>query len=100
MERAKIQVKELEERKALTSGQQGEPEKPRMNIQGAKLGGRARSRHQLTTLLNEAYMNREALEERIAQGKRNRKEAGTKYGKISSGKPIAANSALNFLPGF
>jgi hypothetical protein len=25
-------------------------------------------------------MNREVLEERIAQGKRNRKEAGTKYG--------------------
>jgi hypothetical protein len=31
-------------------------------------------------LLKEAYENREALEERIAQGKRNRKEAGNKYG--------------------
>lgn len=50
------------------------------NLQGAKLGGRARSRHQLTTLLTEAYSNREALEEKIAEGRRNRKEAGKKYG--------------------
>jgi hypothetical protein len=31
-------------------------------------------------MLTEAYTNREALEEKIAQGKRNRKEAGNKYG--------------------
>lgn len=49
-------------------------------LQAAKLGGMARSRHQLSTLLNEAYTNREALEERIAEGRRNRKEAGNKYG--------------------
>ena len=48
--------------------------------QGAALGGRARSRHQLSTLLTEAYQNRESLEEKIAQGRRNRKEAGNKYG--------------------
>jgi proline-rich protein PRCC len=41
----------------------------------------ANSRHQLSTLLKQAYENREALEEQIAQGKRNRKEAGNKYGK-------------------
>ena len=41
----------------------------------------ANSRHQLSTLLKQAYDNREALEEQIAQGKRNRKEAGNKYGK-------------------
>jgi proline-rich protein PRCC len=46
------------------------------------MSGVARSRHQLSTLLKEAYENREALEERIAQGKRNRKEAGNKYGKL------------------
>jgi hypothetical protein len=44
------------------------------------MSGVARSRHQLSTLLKEAYENREALEERIAMGKRNRKEAGNKYG--------------------
>lgn len=33
MERAKVQVKELEERKALTKGDQDELDKPRMNIQ-------------------------------------------------------------------
>jgi len=49
-------------------------------FQASKLSGIARSRHQLSTLLKEAYENREALEEKIAQGKRNRKEAGNKYG--------------------
>lgn len=51
-----------------------------MDLQASKLSGIARSRHQLSTLLKEAYENREALEERIAEGRRNRKEAGNKYG--------------------
>jgi proline-rich protein PRCC len=80
MENAKREIQEREERKALTHGAGGAPDAPRMNIKGAKLGGRARSRHQLSTLLTEAYENREALEERIAEGRRNRKEAGNKYG--------------------
>jgi hypothetical protein len=33
-------------------------------------------------LLNEAYENREALEDKIAEGRRNRKEAGNKYGRF------------------
>ncbi|KAI0035098.1 mitotic checkpoint regulator, MAD2B-interacting-domain-containing protein, partial [Vararia minispora EC-137] len=80
MERAKREVQELEERKMLTTGGDRVPEGPRMNIQGAKLGKGARTRHQLTTLLADAYANREALEAKIAEGKRNRKEAGNKYG--------------------
>lgn len=44
------------------------------------MSGIARSRHQLATMLHEAYANREALEDQIAQGRRNRKEAGNKYG--------------------
>ncbi|KIK91948.1 hypothetical protein PAXRUDRAFT_830411 [Paxillus rubicundulus Ve08.2h10] len=85
MEKARREIKEREEKKALTAGkagkqEDGEPAMPKMNVRGAKLGAVARSRHQLTTLLTEAYMNREALEERIAQGRRNRKEAGNKYG--------------------
>ena len=48
------------------------------------MSGIARSRHQLSTLLKEAYENREALEEQIAQGKRNRKEAGNKYGSCAT----------------
>jgi proline-rich protein PRCC len=82
MARARVEVQEREARKALTSGAatEGDAEAPRMNVQGAKLGKQARSRHQLTTLLTEAYANRDLLEERIAQGKRNRKEAGMKYG--------------------
>ncbi|KAK1236525.1 hypothetical protein PQX77_000218 [Marasmius sp. AFHP31] len=80
MERAKREVKELEERKAITKVAQGEPAQPNMKLNASKMSGIARSRHQLATMLNEAYMNREALEEKIAEGRRNRKEAGNKYG--------------------
>ncbi|KAM0748743.1 hypothetical protein T439DRAFT_71963 [Meredithblackwellia eburnea MCA 4105] len=48
--------------------------------QQAKVGGRARSKHQLSALLSEAVQNRDELEERIAQGRINRKSAGNKYG--------------------
>jgi proline-rich protein PRCC len=70
MERAKKEIKEREERKALTGGaaKEGQLAEPRMNIKGAKLGKMAKGRHQLTTLLAEAYQNREALEDRIAEG--------------------------------
>ncbi|KAH9843033.1 mitotic checkpoint regulator, MAD2B-interacting-domain-containing protein, partial [Rhodofomes roseus] len=81
MERAKKEIQEIEEKKALTTGGADVPAAPKMNVKGAALGGRARTRHQLSTLLTEAYQNRDALEERIAQGRRNRKEAGNKYGK-------------------
>ncbi|EPQ58275.1 hypothetical protein GLOTRDRAFT_126767 [Gloeophyllum trabeum ATCC 11539] len=80
MERAKKEIQEREEKKRLTQGGDEAPAAPKMNIKGAALGGRARSRHQLSTLLTEAYSNRKALEEKIAQGRRNRKEAGMKYG--------------------
>lgn len=85
MEKARLEIQVREERKALTAGKggkdaDGEPEMPKMNVKGAKLGTVARARHQLTTLLTDAYLNREALEEKIAQARRNRKEAGNKYG--------------------
>ncbi|OBZ75076.1 putative phosphatidate cytidylyltransferase [Grifola frondosa] len=80
MEKAKREIQEREEKKALTTGGAEVPLAPKMNIKGAALGGRARTRHQLASLLTEAYQNREALEEQIAQGRRNRKEAGNKYG--------------------
>ncbi|KAK0459760.1 mitotic checkpoint regulator, MAD2B-interacting-domain-containing protein [Desarmillaria tabescens] len=80
MERAKKEIKEREERKAITKGAGDAPEKPKMNINASKLSGIARSRHQLSTMLKEAYENREVLEEKIAEGRRNRKEAGNKYG--------------------
>lgn len=79
--REEIQVKE--ERKALTQAKD-QTAAPRMNIKGAALSGRARTRGQLATLLTEAYQNREAYEDRIAQGRRNRKEAGNKYGEWTS----------------
>jgi len=71
-----------EERMELTkrTRTEGERQLPNMNINPQKLGGLAGRRHQLHSLLTEAYMNREAIEEKIAQGKRNRKEAGNKYG--------------------
>ncbi|KIY43376.1 hypothetical protein FISHEDRAFT_62480 [Fistulina hepatica ATCC 64428] len=80
MERAQALVRDHEERKALTRGVDAGEEKPKMNITASKLSGIARSRHQLATMLHEAYSNREALEEKIAEGRRNRKEAGNKYG--------------------
>nr|XP_019014072.1 uncharacterized protein I206_00151 [Kwoniella pini CBS 10737]OCF52853.1 hypothetical protein I206_00151 [Kwoniella pini CBS 10737] len=42
--------------------------------------GLASQRHQLTSLLNTAYTQREELEDRIAQNKKNMRMAGTKYG--------------------
>ncbi|KAJ8521629.1 hypothetical protein ONZ45_g1679 [Pleurotus djamor] len=80
MEKARIEIQERESRKAVTKDAAGEPAKPRMNIDPAKQSGRARSRHQLSSLLTEAYTNREVLEDKIAEGRRNRKEAGNKYG--------------------
>lgn len=80
MEKSKLEMKIREERKAVTQGARGTPAAPRMTMTASKMSGIARSRHQLSTLLRDAYENREALEEKIAQGKRNRKEAGNKYG--------------------
>ena len=95
MEKAKKEVQEREEKKSLTQGSGGDAAAPKMNIkvrsphlnlsylcilselQGSK---GARKRGQLSSLLVEAYQNREALEEKIAEGRRNRKEAGNKYG--------------------
>ncbi|EKM82647.1 hypothetical protein AGABI1DRAFT_111236 [Agaricus bisporus var. burnettii JB137-S8] len=79
MERAKVEIKEREERKALTKAA-GPVEEPKVKFNASKLSGIARSRHQLSTLLRDAYENRETLEEKIAEGRRNRKEAGNKYG--------------------
>ena len=50
--------------------------------QGSKVSKGARKRGQLASLLVEAYQNREALEEKIVEGRRNRKEAGNKYGAV------------------
>ncbi|WWC90145.1 uncharacterized protein L201_005078 [Kwoniella dendrophila CBS 6074] len=44
--------------------------------------GLASQRHQLTSLLNTAYTQREELEDRIAQNKKNMRMAGTKYGML------------------
>ena len=44
------------------------------------MSGTARQRHQLSTLLMDAYTHRAEIEDKIAQAKRNRKESGNKYG--------------------
>ncbi|EJD02286.1 uncharacterized protein FOMMEDRAFT_168783 [Fomitiporia mediterranea MF3/22] len=71
-----------EEKKAITekAGSETDRPVPKAAMNPTKMSGVARSRHQLHSLLADAFMNREALEEKIAQGKRNRKEAGNKYG--------------------
>ncbi|KAJ6630842.1 mitotic checkpoint regulator, MAD2B-interacting-domain-containing protein [Mycena sp. CBHHK59/15] len=80
MEKAKLEMRDREQRKAVTRGADGAPAAPNIKLTASKSSGIARSRHQLATMLHEAYSNREALEERIAEGRRNRKEAGNKYG--------------------
>lgn len=45
-----------------------------------QIKGLASERHQLSSLLNTAYTQREALEERIAQNKRNARSGKSKYG--------------------
>ncbi|KAH9981166.1 mitotic checkpoint regulator, MAD2B-interacting-domain-containing protein [Lactifluus volemus] len=87
MEKAKQEIQEREERKSLTTGAGEGPEAPRMNIKGSKISKGARKRGQLASLLVEAYQNREVLEEKIAEGRRNRKEAGNKYGMPCSNLP-------------
>ena len=89
MAKAREEIQVTEERKALTQAKD-QTAGPRMNIKGAALSGRARSRGQLATLLTEAYQNRETYEDKIAQGRRNRKEAGNKYGKCTSPLPVLA----------
>lgn len=71
-----------EEKKTLTqrAGREADRPVPKVAVNPTKMSGVARSRHQLHSLLADAYLNRETLEEKIAQGKRNRKEAGSKYG--------------------
>ncbi|KAJ7343457.1 mitotic checkpoint regulator, MAD2B-interacting-domain-containing protein [Mycena albidolilacea] len=80
MEKAKLEMQERESRKAVTRGADGAPAAPNIKLTASKQSGIARSRHQLATMLHQAYSNREALEEKIAEGRRNRKEAGNKYG--------------------
>jgi hypothetical protein len=67
MEKAKKEIQEREEKKAVTRGAGGGPVAPKMNINATKTNRVANSRHQLSTLLKQAYENREALEEQIAQ---------------------------------
>ncbi|KAF7294910.1 hypothetical protein MIND_01029000 [Mycena indigotica] len=78
-EKAKKEFHERETRKAMTMGGSG-PSAPNIKLTASKSSRIANSRHQLATMLHQAYANREALEEKIAEGKRNRKEAGNKYG--------------------
>ncbi|KAJ7063335.1 mitotic checkpoint regulator, MAD2B-interacting-domain-containing protein [Mycena amicta] len=80
MEKAKKEVQEREARKAITAGAGSGPSAPSIKLTASKSSRIANTRHQLATMLHQAYANREALEEKIAEGKRNRKEAGNKYG--------------------
>ncbi|KAK7014846.1 mitotic checkpoint regulator, MAD2B-interacting-domain-containing protein [Favolaschia claudopus] len=80
MEKAKLEMQERESRKAVTKGAEGGPAAPNIKLTASKSSGIARQRHQLATMLHQAYANREQLEEKIAEGRRNRKEAGNKYG--------------------
>ncbi|KAG9018715.1 hypothetical protein FRB90_010329 [Tulasnella sp. 427] len=75
----KSQIAEREKAKGLTA-KPASVVAPPPTIAMQKSGSVARSRHQLSTLLQEAYANRAVIEEKLAEGRRNRKEAGNKYG--------------------
>ncbi|KIO32465.1 hypothetical protein M407DRAFT_13899 [Tulasnella calospora MUT 4182] len=75
----KSQLAEREKAKGLTA-KPATVVAPPPTIALQKSGTVARSRHQLSTLLQEAYSNRAVIEEKLAEGRRNRKEAGNKYG--------------------
>ncbi|KAG8946469.1 hypothetical protein FRC04_011645 [Tulasnella sp. 424] len=75
----KSQLAEREKAKGLTA-KPATVVAPPPTIATQKSGTVARSRHQLSTLLQEAYSNRAVIEEKLAEGRRNRKEAGNKYG--------------------
>ncbi|KAG9048727.1 hypothetical protein FS837_012163 [Tulasnella sp. UAMH 9824] len=75
----KSQLAEREKAKGLTA-KPATVVAPPPTIAMQKSGSVARSRHQLSTLLQEAYANRAVIEEKLAEGRRNRKEAGNKYG--------------------
>ena len=69
-----LSAKEAEEAKAAALAKLGK---------AGKLGqgaGRAKAKGQLSALLADAVSNRAELEERIAQGRANRRNAGNKYG--------------------
>ncbi|KAF8311636.1 hypothetical protein DL93DRAFT_2168960 [Clavulina sp. PMI_390] len=94
------QMAEREATKGITTAPAGPAAQPKMNIKAsvfsndgarlpiaeyhffpqAKASGNARRRGQLSSLLVEAYENRESIEAKLAEGRRNRKEAGNKYG--------------------
>ncbi|KAG8813730.1 Vacuolar protein sorting-associated protein 55 [Serendipita sp. 399] len=58
------------------------PSAPNMTMTAARASSQARSRHQLSTLLTDAYSRRAEIEDKIAMAKRNRKESGNKYAVI------------------
>ncbi|KAG8899375.1 hypothetical protein FRB99_006757 [Tulasnella sp. 403] len=81
-EMTKQQIAERERMKGLTAPPkvtQAAPAPPPTAL-NQKTHTVARSRHQLSTLLADAFTNRAAIEEKLAEGRRNRKEAGNKYG--------------------
>nr|XP_019048241.1 hypothetical protein I302_02009 [Kwoniella bestiolae CBS 10118]OCF27171.1 hypothetical protein I302_02009 [Kwoniella bestiolae CBS 10118] len=57
--------------------------------------GLASQRHQLTSLLNTAYTQREELEDRIAQNKKNMRMAGTKYAYLHPSPSSCVRSILS-----
>ncbi|KAH7103903.1 mitotic checkpoint regulator, MAD2B-interacting-domain-containing protein [Auriculariales sp. MPI-PUGE-AT-0066] len=69
----------IEDTKNITKNIKTGPDAPKMNIAKTQKGSLANQRHQLSTLLHSAYTNREAIEEKIAISRRNRKESGNKY---------------------
>lgn len=63
-----------------TDEEQKKIEEDQNKAKAKKFSHNARSRHQLTTLVADAQMNRAQLEDRISQMKANKRTGGQKYG--------------------
>lgn len=81
MDEASRAIAEIESTKSITAETlRAGPTAPNMKMTAARSSTRAKSRHQLSTLLTDAYSRRAEIEDKIAMSKRNRKESGNKYG--------------------
>lgn len=74
------QVADLDKPSRFTEEEQKRIEQDQAKAKAKKFSHNARSRHQLTTLVADAQMNRAELEDRIATMKSTKRTGGQKYG--------------------
>lgn len=74
------QNEDIEKPSKFSEEEQQRIEQEKAKAKAKKFSHNARSRHQLTTLVADAQMNRAELEDRISHMKNNKRTGGQKYG--------------------